>query len=781
MRTSLRALTRNTLAAALLIALVPLTSACSETSSRAPKSPPQGKDGDTGSPDKIATPAKTPAWELDKVGNLARLGKLSDRQRELLAANGFFLAPQPMPAKPAAAGERVPLKRATHLFHVYERNDYITFPSFVTADLAIDTTHAYFDAVMREVEEKHLVPKLQAALEALLKEAEQVRVVAKTKAGREQAARAVAFWGVALHLLISPALGDFPESVMPELAYEVDEEDRPAPPKPRKPLPPNEVPKTARRDVDKVTRAVQGATGSLPVPIVRAELDLTQMKPRGHYNRNGVLQRYFRSMSWLGMARFEIGGNDDDVEGIALLARSWLGSKAGREGMKRVLDVTSFFAGGPDAADMAAAAARLEKAVPGAASMSADDLVAPANLDALRKGLADLPAPRVQTRGPAPATTQVRVMGRRAFEDTVAMKNLVGPLIALVEKSRDERAIAPMMGALGAAAMLGSDIARDHLASLGDAEHGKQLAASIDKGRASLNALPPVRWTTDAYHGTLGAVRHLLAPVPATAPQLLRTEAWSLRALQAFAAGWAELRHDTILYGEQLGAECDAPEPEPPHGWVEPLPEVYAGLAAMVRELNRRLGSAGIPGTVKPPEDNMFYRPLSEKAEMVIEMLELLEEISRKELAGEPLDRNTRQKITLIGGRVEWLLISLADTDLLSPRDQDMAVVADVFTWRPSGKVVEVGVGHPELIYALVPGPSGPVVARGAVMSYREFLQPQQNRLTDEAWRKQLGAGKEPARPDWVRSIYAEAVPAIALRGEGVGRCGPMSGARIDL
>ena len=85
------------------------------------------------------------------------------------------------------------------------------------------------------------------------------------------------------------------------------------------------------------------------------------------------------------------------------------------------------------------------------------------------------------------------------------------------------------------------------------------------------------------------------------------------------------------------------------------------------------------------------------------------------------------------------------------------------------------------VIYALIPGPKGMVVARGAVMSYREFLQPQANRLTDEAWRRKIAGDEEPARPEWLSPIYAEAVPAIALVGEGVGRCGPMSGARIDL
>jgi hypothetical protein len=732
-------------------------------------------------PPMSATVARTNAWQLDEITNLDRLGKPDEGQRKLLEKNGFFLAPQPNSAKPTA-GRNEFRNRATHLFQVYERNDYIAFPSFVTADLAIDATHSYFDTVRREVEQSHLVPKLKSALDAFMREAEKVRSQAKTPAAAEQAARAVAFWGVALHLLLSPAPGDVSDTVESDRAYQEDMGEAPDQPAELKgPLAPNEVPVSVRDDVNKVTRAIQDATGSLPVPIIRADLDLTQMKPRGHYNRNGVLQRYFRSMSWLGMARFEIGREADDITGIALIARSWIGSEKSRSAMKRVLDLTTFFSGGPDAANLEAAAQLMIKAIRGAARLGADELITPANLDLLRTALADLPPPRVPSDAPSSPAPQIRVMGFRSFEDTAAVKHLIEPLVAIVEQERTDRAVAPVMGALGAASMLGSDLARERLASIAGPTNGQVLIQAIDRGRAALAQLSADSWNTDAYHGTLNALRYLLVPSPTAAPRLVQTEAWNLHQLQSFAAGWAELRHDTILYGEQRGAECDADETEPPFGWVEPLPDLYADLTNAVNELNKRLKNAGISSPTTATEDNTYYRPLGEKARVVIELLDFLKETSRKELAGEALNRSIREQIATIGGRVESLLIALTDTDSLSPRDHNMAVVADVFTWRPTAKVVEAGVGYPDLIYAVIPGRNGPVVARGAVMSYREFLQPQSDRLTDETWRKKLAAGKAPIRPDWINEIYANAVPAIALKGEGVYRCGPMSGSGLEL
>jgi len=289
------------------------------------------------------------------------------------------------------------------------------------------------------------------------------------------------------------------------------------------------------------------------------------------------------------------------------------------------------------------------------------------------------------------------------------------------------------------------------------------------------------RWGEDAYHGTLHALRVLLAPPATGAPALVRTASWRLRQLQAFAAGWSELRHDTLLYGEQLGAECDAPESDPPPGWVEPVPALYRRLAATVHALDERLSAAGIRGATATDETNPYYQPLSAKANILLGLLDFLAGVADTELAGAPLTRAQREKITRFGGHVEWLLISLANTDLLSRRDQDMAVIADVFTWRPSGLVVEVGVGRPDLLYAIIPGPDGPVIARGAVMSYRAFVQPMEQRLDDERWRARVAAGTIPPRPRWIAPIYAPPIAAVKPKGEGVTRCGPMSGARIDL
>lgn len=726
------------------------------------------------------------SFQVRKLLNLKRLGTLTPSQKSLLSSQGFFLADQPALPKGVT-------HRATHLFHVYERNDYVAFPSFITVDLAIDLTHAYFSAVLKEIERDHVIPRLEKGLTALLEETERLWKGARTKEARREAARALAFWGVALGLLATPAQGDAPEDgEEPIRLGQEDLDDPPRRPASRRAKRPRatratahkgpSLPRPIRAQVDAALKAAHRAQGSLPAGILRSTMDLTQLKPRGHYTQAGKMQRYFRAMSWLGMASFPVAGSESDVPLIAILARVWLGSPEGAKFITEVRDLTAFFAGGPDATDLNLASSLLKELLPEAATARPEALVEKAFLARLAESLGRLPAPRIQSTATSDtAAVQVRVIGRRAFEDNVALQEILGAVTNIVAAGKDQTAETRLVGPLATAAFLGSDLAERLLVQPTPDVRHDALKAAIGKGRAHISGLPPTAWKGDAYHGTLHALAALLPLAPATAPQLLRSEGWRIRALGAFAAGWTELRHDTILYGEQSGAECDAEDPPPPPGWVEPLPEVYERLASMVTALEKNLVTAKVPMQEEPKSGHPYARPLAEKTKSLVGFLRFLRDVSRDQLAGRlPTDKQ-RRRITLLGGEAEWILISLANTDLLSPRDQDMAVVADVFTWRTAGKAVQVAVGHPELMYAIIPAPGGSVLARGAVMSYREFLGPQTNRLTNEEWRARLAGGTVPPRPAWLAPIYAEPLPAIQPIGQGVDRCGPASGTRVPL
>ena len=690
-------------------------------------------------------------WDLATVGNLSRVPGLTAAHKELLTNQGFFLAPQDSPK--GRKDEYTP-NQATHLFHVYERNDYLRFPGFITVDLAIDAVHTYFDAVLRDIEQYQLGPLLIRGLVDLVKEAEALRAGATTPEARAVAERTALFFSVGLRLMKEKAT----------------------------------LPSALRANTEKTAKAVEAAQGPLPVRITTTDFDITLARPRGHYTRNKDLTRYFRALSWLSLSTFPVEGKRADVPGMALLARAWLGAKTGGEALERLLDVTSFFVGGSDTAGIGVAAKALRQAMPGAEKATADQLVSPDLQTKLREALVTMvPPPQIDDGG---SERQIRLLGKRPFEDAVAMKRLIPLLLEPAASTLSTKLVPALTGARGAAAVLGSSVAREAIRTDLPVSLRPSFESVLVKAQEQLQALPGERWSADAYHGTLSALRPLLNPLSDKAPPLLSTPAWRLRALQAFAGGWAELRHDTILYGAQSGAECDAEDLEPPPCWVEPVPEVYRRLATMIRDLQTRLTKAGVQMGFKPTpkpygpdgerDSAEMIQPPAEKAKLVLEFLDGLAAVADKQQKGQPIGKDQRTWLSTVGGHVEWMVMAFANTELIAEKDADMAVVADVFSWRPSQQALEVAIARPDLIYAIIPSPKGPVLARGAVMSYREFMNPMDKRMTDEEWRKQIAENRAPARPAWLAPLYAAPVGPVKPLKVTQGRCGPDSGSRIE-
>jgi hypothetical protein len=71
----------------------------------------------------------------------------------------------------------------------------------------------------------------------------------------------------------------------------------------------------------------------------------------------------------------------------------------------------------------------------------------------------------------------------------------------------------------------------------------------------------------------------------------MRRAAWQRKQLQTQLASWAELRHDTILYGKQSYTTTAC---EYPAGYVEPVPAFFARLGFLAAEGASRLAAAHV-------------------------------------------------------------------------------------------------------------------------------------------------------------------------------------------
>ena len=89
------------------------------------------------------------------------------------------------------------------------------------------------------------------------------------------------------------------------------------------------------------------------------------------------------------------------------------------------------------------------------------------------------------------------------------------------------------------------------------------------------------------------------------------------------------------------------------------------------------------------------------------------------------------------------------------PRD-DFPIVTRVFSNPFTGSDLYAGLARPQALYIIVPKGDSLQLYRGAVMTYREFVRPQDQPLDDESWRGQISTGGSSVPPPFTRSFYSQ-------------------------
>jgi len=207
------------------------------------------------------------------------------------------------------------------------------------------------------------------------------------------------------------------------------------------------------------------------------------------------------------------------------------------------------------------------------------------------------------------------------------------------------------------------------------------------------------------------------------------------------------LKHDTILLAKQSFAEGGdgLKKAKPPRNWVEPDPVAFGRLAEALKLMQSGLG-----------ERHLLTKSLDAILSDETELMQFFEQIATDELANKPISKTDNNRLRYIGGELEalwWRTGTLKPAAMPGDYYHD-AIIADISS-SPKG-VLEVGTGRIDAIYVIVPDDQGHFqLARGAVYSYYEFLNPPGQRLTDREWRAKIDYDKKklPARPDW-ESIF---------------------------
>ncbi len=652
-------------------------------------------------------------------------------QQKLLAENGFFINPD---------------KKYDQLFHVYENNDYLGIPSFITTDSILQVYSILFDLTLRHIEEEILADKLQDLTNAMVEQASELHAKAQGNLVKEAARNTVAYFEVPSILLTNEedALdADTSRLVRKELAL-IEQHHGPAPP-----------PILAMNNPRYSSRALW--------------VDYSQFQPRGHYTRSETLKNYFKASLWLGLYPLHAseGFDVELVQALLVTKLLYSGKSEGTPLIDLWTDIyepTAFYVGLSD--DLAPEDLKRVMDEVYGSNAGVEALNSPEKLKIVRRKLADIFKNKTRIKtvfNDMPQGPHFMLMGQRYIPDSEIMQRLI----------RTTGKMRPFPKGLDVMAVLESRLAGDMMLTRYKADWAEGFPGypqELEKLKKEFSALTQADWRKNLYYSWLWALKALIASGTKenNAPFFMKGRGWETKSLITSLASWAELRHHTILYAKQSfgGAECGGGGeekwkwlPDPPMGYVEPKLEFYHRMQDIITLSTDGLRKRGMLDSTL---QSLFSR--------FSEIVSFLENISKKELSGEARTVQEYEQIRRFGSLLDNLTLDIFRSQTgvhvsswheMNGPDMRVPVIADVHTASINGNtnVLEEGVGPAREIYVVVEIDGKLKLTRGAVFSYYEFIWPASDRLTDEKWQSMLDKKAQPAAPDWTKDVETKDPP----------------------
>ena len=631
---------------------------------------------------------------MQNLTNPTQLKEFDSLLCQQLAQDGFAIIP------------------ASHdqLFHVYEQNDYNCFPSFVTTDLYLQLYHLYFDCMLREVEENSLLPlmiKFIREMHELLYNME--RWSGFDELVNETAHHNAAYYNIAYKLFT----GDYIFTPEPG-AVDIEE-------------------------VNKVMKAENDISNFME-DYKTVQFPYSLFRPRGHYTRSEALKCYFRGMMWLQTAAFGTQNKQEVLQAI----QQACALKYAKENYDTLNKLITYLMGQSDNLSLTQVLTEVEKT-----GLQMEDLIH--NDEAVAKITATLneignKQTRIRPKFEKTSHNKINVMPQRYQPDGEVLQEMVD-----YENKPTQRATPKGMDFFAA---MGVSPAEQILIEEG--QKWKGFKPALDSMKKRMGEIDWNETIATQWMNTLKTVN--VKDMDAKLPYFMVTPEWDRKDLNAMLASWAELKHDAILYAKQpMGAECGGgglPEPVT-KGYVEPNTGFWKKAIELLNNTEKLL-----------KDQKMLTEKIKDATERIREEAEFLLRISEKELAGTEITDEEYDQIKCVGATFENISLDLvrqADQYLMGwsdvqGADKKVALVADVYTANadnnPEKSILFEAVGAADEIFVVVEIGGYLYLTRGAVLSYREFIQPiDMPRLTDEEWQEQLEKNPRKGVPDWMKRI----------------------------
>jgi hypothetical protein len=605
-------------------------------------------------------------------------------EKEFLQKNGFF-------------AQKSQYKKFSDLYKSLKNR---SLPIYVTTDCVLHTYHILYDYSLRMLEMDYLYSEADNLTKNMITSTENLL---KGKKGELKQALLdnLAYFEVAASLL-NP---DF------------------------------EISESVENKVNKEISLISKAEGFEKSPIFEYKEDYSQYKPRGHYTRNEVLKRYFKTMMWYGRMAFRLNPDDDqeNKKGKKETRRALLILEAAKDYFQdwnRINLPIILYVGKSDDLTMLEYFKIKSRVFPNKKpiEIAQDDEKLTIFINEAMKyrppkivstAVADTEKPEIVTKG-------FKFFGQKFIPDSYMFQNLVYDKVGTQNNPR----LFPM--GLDVFAVLGSDRAREILIQTYKENRFANYESQMGKLIKEFEDITEKDWFFNLYWGWLYTMKSLLLPIPGFKP------AYQDKCLQTALGTWAELRHDTILYAKQsYTALITAVQPRPQmiKGYVEPIPECFARLQKLVDMSKTEL------------EKNAFLNKIvKQKFEQFSNLLDRLYNIAKAELENKELTDEDYDFIMDIGDALKNIE-SFPGADYTTETDESAALIVDVHTDPNTKQVLEVGNDVPAVFFIIINVNGRKQIFTGGIYDYYEFLQPMDKRLTDEEWQK---LSLKPDKPEWI-------------------------------
>ena len=649
---------------------------------------------------------------------------LADADRQKLSKNGFYI--EPIPAEPQVYVD--------DMSDAYQNSRYGS-QYFVTSDLFLHAHHLIFDRMLQDSEEKRLAPSVTKLAAIVAKVAEkEVRTLPATAPAevRDALNYDLLYFSVPAKLF-DPQFG---------------------------------VPSPVRGPAEALVKSIESAGQELPsvTSSTFGDEDFTQYKVRGHYEKSDTLKRYFRGMMWFGRTNFLL--SDKRLTLAAILIPDLL-EKARESRAFETIDHLLGYLVGPQDKYTLAGYREMNKKIFGTETPTASQVSAKLedNLQAYSGAVASgLPAPQIVSQQTGRGLTQeerlkkvggFKFLGQRYTLDAFFLNQLSSPSVGSDNNPRN------LPSALDVMMLLGSPAATEQ-------QHQAQQQrkwANYDAQEQKLQGVAQEHLAKEAtfYDEWLSAVNALYLPTGSKQFFALG-KPWQYKNLNAGAASWTELKHDTILYAEQSAAEMGDGEefeippydPPKPKGYVEPNPEFFRRQGHAIDQMLDRL-----------KHSEFITDEYLAKFTTLRELAREAESIAQKEVDGSNITAAEYERIGNLANSFGRELLLPEGAEVIGDASElQMALVADIATDAVYGLVLEVGTGTPQRMIAVVKDAYGGTrLTVGYVYSWYEFAS--KKRWSDSEWKKVIYSGDSQAKkengiaaPSWYSMFLKNAASA---------------------